>query len=152
MYNGELELGYQKGDTIPHYSYNSIGLYATNVTTLSARLSVFGTNITTKGFYKMEIGKKVTESPYLTANVLFILGLFSIATLTSIGVPFLLSIVIVIAFFAGLFILTVYFTIKGYKNWKKNKDNTKLAIFSLELGFLIITTFVFLFPFRYSMF
>lgn len=152
LYNGELEFGYEKGDTIPHYSYNSIGLYSANITTLSAHLSVFGTNVSATGFYKMEIGKKVSQSPYLTANVLFILGLLSIKTLTSIGVPFLLSIVIVITFFVELFIATVYITIKGYKNWRKNKNNKKLAIFGLELGFFIITTFVFLFPFRYSMF
>jgi hypothetical protein len=150
--NGSLELVFEKGDTLQTENYDSVGLFESNITTLSAYLSVYGNNISVSGYYSLDIGKRVSLSPWIDLNLLIILGFFSVSILSGFGLHPLISLFIVVGIFGGLLILSIILIYKSFKSWKINKTNTKLGILSLEVVVFLILTTVVLIPLRFSVF
>lgn len=150
--NGELSFSYQKGDTIPSKTFNSTGLYEFSVTTEFAQLRTNAENTSIIGSYNLVIGKKVSESPWLTVSAVFILGLFMTASLSRLGIPLLLSLILSLIILVGSFIISVLIVRMGYKSWKEKKTNSKLIIFGVELAVFLIITGILLIPMRFSFF
>jgi hypothetical protein len=150
--NGSLAFEYQSGDTFESKTYITSGIYSSNVTTLLAYLRINGLNGIVSGSYSVEIGKKVSVSPWLDMNLAVILAILGISLLISLGLHPFIAIIVVFVAFCSTFIFSVYIIVKGFKSWKTSKEKPKLIVFTIEIIGFILLTLILLIPFRFSVF
>ena len=106
--NGTFKIQYQNGDTIISKDYTSVGNYSFEIATLSMSIALEGTNASASGFYKLNIGERISLSPYGDINLLLLLSFIALILLSGIGIPPILSVLILIVLVLGLFGLFIY--------------------------------------------
>ena len=150
--NGTFKIQYQNGDTIISKDYTSVGNYSFEIATLSMSIALEGTNASASGFYKLNIGERISLSPYGDINLLLLLSFIALILLSGIGIPPILSVLIIIVLVLGLFGLFIYLSYKGIKSWKREKNSKYLYFMITKIAIFCLISLILLFPFRFSFF